>query len=114
MWSHIRSRWLGSDKRIWKGEGRTEVLGLENGIPSHDTFGNVFGMINTEQFESCFMNWVNDLRELSHGEVIDGKCLRGSKDGDKSTIYMVSAWANANKLVLGQHKVDEKSNENDS
>lgn len=102
----------GKAKEAWL----TEVLGLENGIPSHDTFGNVFGMINTEQFESCFMNWVNDLRELSHGEVIslDGKCLRGSKDGDKSTIYMVSAWANANKLVLGQHKVDEKSNESDS
>ena len=52
-------------------------------------------MINIEQFETCFINWVNDLRELSYGEIfsLDGKCLRGSKDGDKSAIYMVSAWA---------------------
>jgi len=96
-----------------KEEWFKEVLGLENGIPSHDTLGNVFGMIDIEQFERCFISWVNDLQELSEGEVIslDGKCLRGSKDEDKSAIYMVSAWASENKLVLGQQKVDEKSNE---
>lgn len=89
------------------------MLGLENGIPSHDIFGNVFGMIEIEQFDRCFINWMNDIRELSAGEIIslDGKCLCGSKDGDKSAIYMVNAWASENKLVLGQQKVNEKSNE---
>ena len=93
----------------------TEVLGLENGIPSHDTFGNVFAAIDTEQFSQCFSRWAADLAELSAGEVvaIDGKCLRRSLDSvsDKAAIYMVSAWATENQLVLGQQKVDDKSNE---
>ena len=88
---------------------------LENGIPSHDTFGNVFAAIGTEQFSQCFSRWAADLAELSAGEVvaIDGKCLRRSLDSasDKAAIYMVSAWATENQLVLGQQKVDDKSNE---
>ena len=90
-------------------------LKLPNGIPSHDTFGRVFAAINPEEFENSFMEWVQAINELTHGQVIaiDGKQLRGSKDGPlgKDGIYMVSAWATANQLVLGQRKVDEKSNE---
>ncbi len=90
-------------------------LPLPNGIPSHDTFGRVFAAINPEEFERSFMEWVQAIVELTQGQVIaiDGKQLRGSQDSEngKRAIYMVSAWATANELVLGQRKVDEKSNE---
>jgi predicted transposase YbfD/YdcC len=93
----------------------TELLGLENGIPSHDTFGEVYAAIDTDQFSVCFSRWVADLANLTEGEVIaiDGKCLRRSLDkaSKKAAIYMVSAWAQQNNLVLGQVKVDDKSNE---
>ncbi len=90
-------------------------LDLEKGIPSHDTFGRVFGMIDPEQFEACFVSWIQAIAKLTNGEIIalDGKCLRRSHDktSGKEAIYMVSAWASANQLVLGQKKVDKKSNE---
>lgn len=93
----------------------TAVLGLKHGIPSHDTFGRVFALIDTQRFSECFSRWVADLSDLSEGEVIaiDGKCLRRSLDSasDKAAIYMVSAWATQNQLVLGQQRVDDKSNE---
>lgn len=93
----------------------TELLGLEHGIPSHDTFGEVYAAIDTEQFSVCFSRWVADLANITEGEVIaiDGKCLRRSLDkaSKKAAIYMVSAWAQHNNLVLGQVKVDDKSNE---
>lgn len=102
---------FGESKEAWF----TEVLKLENGIPSHDTFGNVFAAINTEQFSECFSRWAADIAELGEGEIIaiDGKCLRGSLDkaSGKAAIHMVSAWATQNQLVLGQQKVDDKSNE---
>lgn len=98
-----------------KEEWFTKVLGLENGIPSHDTFGEVYAAIDTDQFSLCFSRWVADLANISEGEVIaiDGKCLRRSIDkaSKKAAIYMVSAWAQQNNLVLGQVKVDDKSNE---
>ena len=87
---------------------------LPNGIPSDDTFNRVFSSIDPEQFESCFIDWVLSLVELSDGEVvpIDGKTLRGAKaNGKKSPIHMVSAWASENNMVLGQVKVSDKSNE---
>lgn len=114
-------------------------LALPNGIPSHDTFWRVFRALDPEQFERCFMNWIQAVsetlaqravaqqEEVAKEEVarqvvaIDGKTLRrshdksGDKSGDKrdshAAIHMVSAWASANRLVLGQCKVDEKSNE---
>lgn len=93
----------------------TEQLKLEHGIPSHDTFGDVFAALDTEQFSQCFSRWVADLAALSEGEVIaiDGKTLRRSIDkaSKKAAIHMVSAWAQQNRLVLGQVKVDDKSNE---
>ena len=102
---------FGEAKEAWL----TEVLTLKNGIPSHDTFGNVFAAINTEQFSECFSRWAADIAELGEGEIIaiDGKCLRRSLDkaSGKAAIHMVSAWATQNQLVLGQQKVDDKSNE---
>jgi len=102
---------FGKAKKSWF----DELLELENGIPSHDTFGNVFAAIDTQKFSQCFSRWVADLTELSDENIIaiDGKCLRRSMDkaSNKAAIYMVSAWATDNQLVLGQQKVDEKSNE---
>lgn len=102
---------FGQAKQDWL----SKFLDLENGIPSHDTFGRVFGLIDPEEFQACFTNWVQSIAKLTNGEVIaiDGKCLRGShnKKLGKNAIYMVSAWASTNHLVLGQRKVDEKSNE---
>jgi predicted transposase YbfD/YdcC len=90
-------------------------LELPNGIPSHDTFGRVFSMIDAEEFQQAFYEWVLAVNEIVEGQIInlDGKCLCGSEDRSlgKRAIYMVSAWAESNEIVLGQRKVDEKSNE---
>lgn len=92
-----------------------QFLELPNDIPSHDTFGRVFGKLDPDQFHTCFMNWILAVSEIIEGQVIaiDGKTLRRSHDKalGKGAIVMVSAWATANHLVLGQVKVDEKSNE---
>ena len=101
----------GKSKQGWL---RT-FLELPNGIPSHDTFGRVFSLIDAQQFQLAFYEWVWAVNDIIQGQIIniDGKCLRGSDDHrlGKRAIYMVSAWAEANEIVLGQRKVDEKSNE---
>jgi predicted transposase YbfD/YdcC len=98
-----------------KYEWLTTFLELPNGIPSHDTFARVFAQINPQQFQSCFLDWMKSIQKVTSGEVvaIDGKTLRGSYDtnNEQSAIQIVSAWATTNKLVLGQIKVDSKSNE---
>lgn len=90
-------------------------LSLSNGIPCADTFGRVFARLDPEQMQRCFGSWVNAISQLLGAEVvgIDGKTLRHSNDKGcgKAAIHMVSAWASANRLVLGQRKVDDKSNE---
>ena len=90
-------------------------LDLPNGIPSPDTFGRVFARIDPEQFQACFMDWVRSVSRLTQGQVIalDGKTLRRShnRNSGKAAIHLVSAWARENSLVLGQTKVDAKSNE---
>ena len=90
-------------------------LSLPNGIPSHDTFTDVFAKLDPESFEKCFVSWVSSLTSLLPGEVvaIDGKTLRRSHDqaASKRAIHMVSAWSTSNALVLGQYKTEEKSNE---
>lgn len=92
-----------------------KFLELPNGIPSHDTFRRVFARLNPTEFQHCFLDWVRSAYEITQGQVvaIDGKQPRGSRDKPvgKSAINMVSAWASENRLVLGQVKVDEKSNE---
>ena len=102
---------FGNSKKEWL----KTFLELENGIPSHDTFGRVFALINPQEFENGFKEWVKLIQEVTQGQVIaiDGKQIRGSKDipAGQAAIYMVSAWATANQLVLGQRKVDDKSNE---
>jgi predicted transposase YbfD/YdcC len=90
-------------------------LALPNGIPSHDTFGRVFARLDPEAFAQAFLNWTQAIRDVLQAEVIaiDGKTLRRSHDQGlgKGAIDMVSAWATANHLVLGQRKTAEKSNE---
>lgn len=89
-------------------------LELPNGIPSHDTINRVFANMDPIKFEECFRNWVDDILANHQGQLIsiDGKTIRGAKShGIKSPIHMVSAWANDSNIVLGQVKVNEKSNE---
>lgn len=88
-------------------------LNLWNGIPSHDTLQRVFGMIDPYAFGVSFQDWMAAVFKKTDGEIIsvDGKTLRGSKDGEKRPLHLVSAWANANQMVLGQVPTDEKSNE---
>lgn len=91
-------------------------LRLANGIPSHDTINRVFSNLRPALFEQMFTKWVQGIKdEAIKTELIsiDGKSIRGSKDSfhGRSPIHMVSAWANDNQMVLGQLKVEEKSNE---
>lgn len=90
-------------------------LRLPHGIPSHDTIARLFAALDSKALQECFLSWVKAVAQMSEGEVIaiDGKRLRHSYDtgGSKGAIHMVSAWASQNRLVLGQVKVDEKSNE---
>ena len=91
-----------------------KFLELPNGIPSEDTINRMFSSIDSSQFETCFIDWVNSISTLSKGQVIaiDGKTLRGAKaNGKKSPVHMVSAWAGKSNLVLGQIRVNEKPNE---
>lgn len=108
-WSDVEL--FGKNKKAWL----KTFLKLPKGIPSHDTFGRVFAQIKPEEFQKHFIEWVQAIEELTKGQVIaiDGKNLRGSHDHEvgKAAIYMVSAWATQNQLVLGQTKVADKSNE---
>src|SRR5579884_3716764 len=98
-----------------KQEWLETFLALPNGIPSHDTFGRVFAALDPDQFEACFLTWVQSAVTLTDGAVIacDGKTVRRSHDRGvgKAAVHVVSAWASAQQLVLGQRAVDEKSNE---
>jgi predicted transposase YbfD/YdcC len=108
-WSDIEL--FGNNKKEWL----KTFLELPKGIPSHDTFGRIFAQIKPEEFQKHFIEWVQAVEKLTSGQVIgiDGKQLRRSHDHElgKTAIYMVSAWATANQLVLGQRKVEDKSNE---
>ena len=101
----------GKSKQSWL----QTFLELPNGIPSHDTIARLFARLSPEQLQSAFIDWINEIAQITQGEVIaiDGKRLRRSYDSsnNQSAIQMVSAWASQNNLVLGQLKVDDKSNE---
>ena len=98
-----------------KEEWFKERLGLvlENGVASHDTFQRIFQLIDPMELEASFISWVRSVARLTNGEIvsIDGKTICGSRDTKARAVHMVSAWANANQLVLGQVRTNEKSNE---
>lgn len=108
-WTEIEI--FGRRKEAWL----KQFLPLENGIPSHDTFGDVFRMLNAEAFQRSFTRWIEGVFTVTQGQVIaiDGKTVRRSHDRTigRDAIHMVSAWASANGITLGQRKVDDKSNE---
>ena len=108
-WAHMEL--FGKSKLEWF----QSFLELPGGIPSHDTFGEVFARLDPEQFQRCFMAWTQAIAELLPGEVvaIDGKTARRSYDraGGKGAMHLVSAWAAQNTLTLGQVRTEEKSNE---
>lgn len=101
----------GKSKQEWF----STFLNLDHGIPSHDTFGRVFSLINPKDFHEAFISWIKEISNKLNGDVIaiDGNNVRHSFDAtnNKSAIHMVSAWSNDLGLVLGQLKVDDKSNE---
>lgn len=98
---------------VKKFEFLNTFLDLENGIPSHDTIGRVFALLDPEKFRSCFADWTASLAEAVAGRVIaiDGKTLRRSHDRNQKPLHLVSAFAAENRLVLSQQAVDDKSNE---
>jgi predicted transposase YbfD/YdcC len=102
---------FGQEKERWL---RT-FLSLPGGIPSHDTFGRVFARLDPNEFRQCFLTWVRAVvGEIGEQVVaVDGKTLRGSHDrkGGKEALHLVSAWATASGVVLGQVATDTKSNE---
>jgi predicted transposase YbfD/YdcC len=102
---------FGRSKQLWF----QRFLALPNGIPSPDTFARVLARIQPAAFERCFLEWVRSITQLTEGQLvsIDGKRLRRSHHHatGKAAIHLVSAWAAANRLVLGQVKAGDKSNE---
>lgn len=102
---------FGRCKRTWF----ETFLRLPHGIPSHDTFGRVFGALSPEALEGCFMKWMHGLAAGSRGRLVavDGKTLRRSFDraSNKTAVHMISAWSHASQMVLGQLATEAKSNE---
>jgi predicted transposase YbfD/YdcC len=100
----------GEAKREWL----SKYLTLEFGIPKHDVYRRVFNVLQPELIETCFMNWVRSIKENTCREIIaiDGKTVKGSFNAESGkSLHIVSAWATTNRLVFGQVKTDEKSNE---
>jgi len=108
-WVHIEE--YGKSKQSWL----ETMFELPHGIPSHDTFGRVFRFMNPQAFQERFLKWVENWRGsgLSGVVALDGKQMRGARDVplEKAGLYMVSAWAVEQGIVLGQRKVADKSNE---
>lgn len=102
-WAEMKKDWL------------AKFLDMSAGVPSHDRFNAILGAIKPAEFEKCLLSWITALQNITHGQVIavDGKTLRRSFDAasSKAPIHMVSAWATANHISLGQVVTDEKSNE---
>lgn len=106
------------DMEIWaseKEEWLRKYLELPHGIPSWSTIRRVFDAIDPKQFEKCFAEWMKEVTQISKGTVvaIDGKTMCGTADekAGKKAIHIVNAWCSGNKMILGQVKTDDKSNE---
>ena len=101
---------FGRAKETWL---RSLGLTLPHGIPSHDTFRDLFRHLAPAVFQDCFTSWINAVcAKVGVKQVqIDGKALRGSRGPGGTCLYLVSAWVGANSLTLGQIAVEDKSNE---
>ena len=102
LWAQERLDWLRGHLR------------LENGIPSHDTFGRLFGLIDPDEFEAAFRRWASAIIPRLDGDAvvaIDGKTSRRSGKVDATPLHLVSAFAAGAGLVLGQRATARKSNE---
>jgi len=87
-----------------------QIIDLPKGVLSHDTIGRVFSMINVKQFHDCFFNFTKLLKNKTDGVIaIDGKTM--IPKNRENPLHVVSAWSEKNKLVLGQVKINNKSNE---
>lgn len=87
-------------------------LELVHGTPSHDTFSRVFRILDARMFEQCFRSWIAGLVGVIEGVVaLDGKTMCGSRDGENTALHMVSAYATASGLCLGQEGTRGKGNE---
>jgi predicted transposase YbfD/YdcC len=102
-YGHAKKEWLET------------FLELPHGVPSHDTLMRLFARLKPKELQQCFLDWIEAVTELTKGQVIaiDGKSLRSAleRGQTRGAIHMVSAWATQNRLVLGQTKVNAKSNE---
>src|SRR6478735_668232 len=100
-WGWARLEWL------------RQFVPLENGIPSHDTLARVFAVLDSAQFEACFVRWMRALCPSLEGAVvaIDGKTARGAHERGRHALHMVSAFVCGQGITLGQWKTDEQSNE---
>jgi predicted transposase YbfD/YdcC len=103
LFGELRAEWL------------KQFLELPNGIPSHDTFRRVFSLLDAQVFQDRFMGWVEQTFQIKREQVIaiDGKSLRGSQNrrNGKECLHLVSAWATADGVALGQRKVEDGENE---
>jgi predicted transposase YbfD/YdcC len=108
-WVEINA--FGTARREWL----STFLTMTNGIPSHDTFGRVFSLLEPEKLDSCFSSWIKSLEIDVRGKIIaiDGKTLRGSGNKRKKQrpLHIVSAWVSEQDILIGQIKTAEKSNE---
>jgi DDE_Tnp_1-associated len=103
-WAQRRQPWL------------RRFLSLPNGIPAHDTFERLFDRLDPVAFQGCFRAWIVAVCEALHlpHVAIDGKTLRHSGSASLGPLHVVSAWATANQLALGEVAVAEKSNDSSS
>jgi predicted transposase YbfD/YdcC len=105
-WEDIEE--FGHTKKEWF----ERFLELPHGIPAHDTFARVFSSIDPKEFQQAFLSWVGAIQRVAKGIIaVDGKTVRHSRTKDSPPLHMVSAWAYENRMVLGQVKTKEKSNE---
>ncbi len=100
---------FGHEHKKWFGK----FLTLQNGIPSEDTFGRVFSLLDSSAFEQCFVSWVTNIQKLKKGTVVslDGKSNRRAHLKGEKSLHIVNAYAGELKLALGQRTVDGKTNE---
>jgi hypothetical protein len=105
---------LGHEKLDWL----RRFAPFRHGVPSHDCIANVVSRLSAKGFQACLRSWTGAIARATDGEAvaIDGKTARRSRDrrGGRPPLHMVSAWACANRLVLGQETTEEKSNEIDA